>query len=287
MLGDGAAYESAAGRDKRLRARTAFVNLRTHLEAGATTMRDLGSHLDFLAWSPADPMVVPRVLRYGPPITAHRGHMHHFGGDVTDIDVAHERGALATTHALSREAIRRAVEAGTDGIEHLAFLTEDGRGEFDPELADLAVGHGVTFGSTLAVNNRYTQRAAAGELDPFDLGGQADRTAYYVHNAARLRERGARIVTASDAGWKHTHFSDLANELRLLTMAGYTPAETLHRATGLSADHLRLAAQIGYLAPGRHADLAVFDGDPTTDVSATARVRAVFREGEPVHARFA
>lgn len=331
MPGDGSSYEPAANRAAERRFRTAFVNLRTHLEAGVTTVRDVGSHLDFLGWSPADRLVVPRLMRYGPPITNPGGHMHLFGGEsataaeakenatrnmregadgikvaasgggtigtvphaatieqdliAAAAAVAHEWNALATTHALSKESMRRAIEAGTNGIEHLGFLTPEGHSEFDPELADLAASRGVTFGSTLGCNNRYTARAAAGELDPWEVEGQAERTAYYIRNAARMREHGGNIVAASDAGWKYTHFGDFANELRLLTLAEYTPVEVLRLATGANADYLNLADRIGYLRAGLDADLAVFDGDPTTDITAAARVRAVYREGERVHTR--
>ena len=40
--------------------------------------------------------------------------------------------------------------------------------------------------------------------------------------------------------------------------------------------------EIGVIAPGRIADLAVFDGDPTVDVSAFSRVVAVFQSGQRV-----
>lgn len=332
MPGDGTSYEPAASQVAERRFRTAFVNLRTHLEAGVTTVRDVGSHLDFLAWAPADWLVLPRLMRYGPPITSTGGHMHLFGGEsataaeakenatrnmragadgikvaasgggtlgtvphAATIDqeliaaaaaVAHEWNALATTHALSKNSMRRAIEAGTDGIEHLGFLTESGQSEFDLELAGFAVQRGVTFGSTLGCNNRYTARAAAGELDAWEVEEQAERTTYYIRNAARMRALGANIVAASDAGWKYTHFGDFANELRLLTLAEYTPPEVLRLATGANADYLGLADSVGYLRPGLLADLAVFDGDPTTDITAAAHVRAVYRDGERVYARF-
>ena len=40
--------------------------------------------------------------------------------------------------------------------------------------------------------------------------------------------------------------------------------------------------EIGVIAPGRIADLAAFDGDPTVDISAFSRVVAVFQAGQCV-----
>ena len=43
-----------------------------------------------------------------------------------------------------------------------------------------------------------------------------------------------------------------------------------------------MGGEIGAIAPGRVADLAAFDGDPTVDVSAFSRVVAVFQGGQKV-----
>ena len=53
-------------------------------------------------------------------------------------------------------------------------------------------------------------------------------------------------------------------------------------ATSTSAEHLDLPDR-GVIAPGRRADLLVVDGDPTEDINALQRVRAVVLAGEVVH----
>jgi imidazolonepropionase-like amidohydrolase len=328
MPGDGSAYEPAVNREADVRFAVAAENLRKHIAAGVTTVRDLGSHPDFLDWLPADPGELPRHLRYGVPVTGVRGHMHLFGGGAADaeqagkvarrnielgadgikiaatgggtsgtvpheetlteeqiraaVSVAHEHGLLSTTHALSNESIRRAVLAGSDGIEHLAFLTADGSSDFDARLAELAIEHGTTFGSTLGCNFHYIRDAEAGQLSAHELDEQRERTSYYISNAGRLRTMGARVAPASDAGWKHTAFGDFATELHLLVLAGYQPVEVLRMATGGNAEYLRLAHEVGFVREGHIADLAVFDGDPTQDIEATRAVRAVYRAGRRV-----
>ncbi|GLY69887.1 Xaa-Pro dipeptidase [Amycolatopsis taiwanensis] len=333
LPGDGTTYEPAANRDATARFAVAVDNLRKHLAAGVTTVRDLGSHADFLGWSPAHAGDLPRVIRYGRPVTGVRGHMHPFGGGAHDaaeaaaiargnielgaggvkivatgggtkgtvphqetltqdqiaaaVSVAHEHGLLATTHALSSEAIRRAVLAGSDGIEHIAFLTPDGASVFDESLAELAIARGTTFGSTLGCNFHYVELAEAGEVPGDELDEQRERTGYYIDNASRVRTMGGRIAPSSDAGWKHTAFGDFATELSLLVLAGYRPIEILRMATSGNAGYLRLAGEIGFVRPGRLADLAVFDGDPTEDIAATRAVRATYRAGRRVTSRAA
>jgi imidazolonepropionase-like amidohydrolase len=333
MPGDGTGYEPAAERAWAQRLTTAYINLRTHLEGGVTTVRDLGSHLDFLAWAPNEKLMLPRLLRYGPPITAPKGHMYHFGGEVgrpeesaalvvrnlragadgikvvasggttlgaapahevaletailrAAANAAHDHGRLITAHSLSTESIRRATEAGTDGIEHLGFLAPDGQSLFDPEVADMAIAKKIVFGSTIGCNNRYSDRAARGELDPYELEEQREKTAYYVKNASRMRERGARIIAASDSGWKHTYFGDLTNELVLLQEAGYSSAEVLSMATGASAEALGIAHEVGSITTGLLADIVVYRGGLADDVARTSEVTAVYREGVRAYVKF-
>jgi len=195
------------------------------------------------------------------------------------VDTAHARDRRATTHAMSNTSIRRAIEAGTDGIEHLAFLAPDGTSRFDADLAELAVDRRVVFGSTLGVNHAYIAAAERGDLDPYELDAQRERTASYVRNTALLRAAGALIVPASDSGWKLTAFGGFATELRLLADAGYPPAEVLHLATGFAASYVGIADHTGRLTPGLTADVAVFGGDPLSDITRVGEVRAVYRAG--------
>lgn len=325
MPGDGTAYEPAARAGARARLERAHANLRAHLAAGVTTVRDLGAHADLLDWVPEDAPTLPRLLRSGPPITATGGHMGLFGGEVANaaeaaelarrnlaagadvikivasgggtvgtvphhasldaaiiaaaVDTAHDHRRRATTHAMANTSIRRAIEAGTDGIEHLAFLAPDGTSRYDAGVAELAVARRVVFGSTLGVNHAYIAAAQRGELDPYELDAQRERTAAYVRNAALLRRAGALIVPASDSGWKLTRFGGFATELRLLADAGYRPTEVLHLATAFAAAYAGVRDHTGHLSRGLAADIAVFDGDPLRDVTRLADVRAVYRAG--------
>ena len=328
MPGDGTAYEPAARASAAARLERAHANLRAHLAAGVTTVRDLGAHADLLAWTPGDAATLPRLLRSGPPITATGGHMGLFGGEVANaaeaaglarrnlaagadvikivasgggtvgtvphhasldraiiaaaVETAHGHRRRATTHAMANTSIRRAIEAGTDGIEHLAFLAPDGTGGHDADLADLAelaVSRRVVFGSTLGVNHAYIAAAERGELDPYELAAQRERTASYVRNAALLRAAGALIVPASDSGWKLTRFGGFATELRLLADAGYRPPDVLHLATAFAAAYVGVRDRTGHLSRGMAADMAVFGGDPLRDIGRLADVRAVYRDG--------
>jgi imidazolonepropionase-like amidohydrolase len=106
MPGDGRPIEEVASAPFETRIAVATANLRAHLADGVTTVRDLGSHLDYLTWSPG-PGPMPRVLRYGMPITAEYGHMHLFGG------------ALDTARTVT-DVARANLGAGADGLKLVA-----------------------------------------------------------------------------------------------------------------------------------------------------------------------
>ncbi|TQC44325.1 hypothetical protein EEB14_38100 [Rhodococcus sp. WS4] len=328
LPGDGTPPDDAAARDVTDRHATAAVNLAAHLAAGVTTVRDLGSHEDFLGFEP-DPSASPRLLRVGPPITESKGHMHFFGGgsgssaDAVDrmnrslalgafgvkivgsgggtvgtvphettltedfvaavVEAAHRRDRVVTTHALSGEGVRRAITAGSDGVEHLAFMEEDGSSVAAPpaDILEMAREAGTAFGSTLGVNYRYIDLAERGVLDPYELEEQKLKTADYLRGAGQVHAAGVRIVTGSDAGWKLTAFGDFALEPELLVQAGFSEVDALNAATAAPADYLKLR-DLGVLAPRARADLLVVTGDPTTTISDLRNVAAVYLDGVQV-----
>ncbi len=70
-------------------------------------------------------------------------------------------------------------------------------------------------------------------------------------------------------------------ELALLVAAGFTPLEAIGAATHQAARLLR-ADSLGWLAPGKVADLVVLDRDPTADISATRNIAWVMTRGRIV-----
>jgi imidazolonepropionase-like amidohydrolase len=96
----------------------------------------------------------------------------------------------------------------------------------------------------------------------------------------RAASEGARVVMGGhtdvpfagrgEAPWR---------ELELLVDSGFTPLEALTAATGTAAAFLYRADTFGTLTPGRQADIVVFGGDPTRDISAVRTVERVMVSG--------
>ncbi|MBX3745292.1 MAG: amidohydrolase family protein [Verrucomicrobiae bacterium] len=219
------------------------------------------------------------------------------------MDAARAMSLATTAHVDSDLHARLAIRLGVRGIEH---VPPDLSAETIAELAE----RGVTLTPTLAASEGLA-RAIRGEavtdsdvrrwVDPrvvvsltspgswvTRVGASAEAVAYYTRRHERTLEAirravagGVPILAGSDAGNPGAfHGLGLLRELELLVdAAGMTPAEALISATGAAARRLG-STDVGRIAPGAFADLVVLDGDPSVDIRALRRVRAVYFRGE-------
>lgn len=221
---------------------------------------------------------------------------------------ARRRGRLAVAHVTRAADAEMALRAGVDGLVHV--WTDSGA---VPAVSTLAAARGafvvptlVTFlqrntageeGRVLAADARVDARLAdffrAGIRDAPWVRGYPDslvrarredapRFRRQLYGAvADLRRAGVRILAGTDAQNFGISPAFLHRELELLVSAGLTPVEALAAATSAPADAFRLADR-GRIRPGLRADLVLVEGDPTTDVTATRGIVAVWKEGVPL-----
>ena len=149
------------------------------------------------------------------------------------VRLAHDAGRPVAAHCHATDAMRLAVDAGVDRIEHGSFLDRDGRVRFDAGLAAEMAARGIGVGATAIGAVRTAERLRRGEApaNPGDVHA-LERLEARRSNIARWLEAGVRIVPGSDAGVAHTHHDALLDELALYVEAGLTEAE----ARALAAD---------------------------------------------------
>ncbi|MFM2145433.1 MAG: hypothetical protein RL732_269, partial [Bacteroidota bacterium] len=68
-------------------------------------------------------------------------------------------------------------------------------------------------------------------------------------------------------------------EMELMVEYGMNPLDVLKAATSVNAHALHLDDQIGALKPGMKADIAIFSGNPATQISDVRKVLFVMKEG--------
>ncbi|WP_244328598.1 amidohydrolase family protein [Streptomyces marokkonensis] len=289
------------------------------LSTGVTTVRDLGDRnglvTEFRDAVGAGRLPGPRVLAAGTPLTAPGGHCWFLGGEVSGEDAVRalvrrnvERGAdlvkvMATgggitkggppiwapqftagelravveeaaraglpvaAHAHGTEGIVAAVAAGVSTIEHCTWVDRDGFRLLDDVVDEIAA------------RDIRVCPAASPDWRGFAERCGAERAAEMFGGIRRMRERGVRLLTGTDAGVSRAVFDDFVSSLEFFAHLGCTPAEIVDLATCQTAEAIGLRGVTGRLLPGLRADLLVVGGDPLTDLQALRRVRLVMADG--------
>jgi imidazolonepropionase-like amidohydrolase len=315
------------------------VNARRTLEAGFTSVRDVGS-LPFLAVDLRNSINEglipgPRIVASGPAITITGGHgdlnnfspqtrvsmfpeerdfaiadgvdqVRHvvraqvkYGVDVIKIlasggvlskgdspgapqftfeelkaaaDEAHMAGRKIAAHAHGTQAIKNAILAGIDSIEHASLIDDEGirlakdRGVYlvmDIYNDDYILGKAVEFG--LPKENVEKEK----------MVGRVQR-----ENFQKAVKAGAKMAFGTDAG-VYPH-GDNARQFFYMVKFGMTPAQAIRAATSSAADLIGRAKDVGTIEPGKFADLIAVTGDPLQDVRALEHVGFVMKGGEVV-----
>lgn len=210
------------------------------------------------------------------------------------VAAAHDAGVRAAVHVHTSAATEVAAAAGADMLAHVPWqpmdqgLVDRLRRQDMAVVATLAVAGSVACtgdAAALADDPRITPHLPSGRRSNLTtsrsgcLTGALDRA---VANVAMLHRAGVPVLAGTDAANPGTTFgASLHEELDLLVRAGLTPVQALAAATALPASRFGLADR-GRIAAGARADLVLVDGDPTTEITATRDIVAVWKNGFPV-----
>lgn len=186
-------------------------------------------------------------------------------------------GLRSVVHAHSAEAASRSARAGCTQVEHGVFADEATRA--------LLVARGTFFDPQcgLVFHNYLDHKPWFEGIGNYNAAGFAA-----MEQAIPLAEKGIglasrtpqlKLVFGTDAV-AGAHGRN-AEELVCRVRRGGQPAmDAIVSATSRAAESLNLAKDIGRVAVGYAADLIATDGDPSTEIEATQRVRFVMRGGQ-------
>jgi imidazolonepropionase-like amidohydrolase len=186
------------------------------------------------------------------------------------VDEAHRLRKKVAAHCHGDHAAREAIEAGVDSIEHGSFLTEG-------TLA-LMKQRGTYLVPTLLAGDWI-----GGKIDKFPPEIAAKAKAALAARSEMFRTAvrlGVKIGFGTDSAVSPHGIN--AREFALMTGLGMPPIAALRSATSVDAELLGIAAKVGTLEPGKLADIIAMPGDPTVDITATARVSFVMKEGKTI-----
>jgi len=199
------------------------------------------------------------------------------------VAAAKDYGFAVAAHAHGAEAIRRAVIAGVDSIEHGTFM--------DAADMQLMKQHHTWYVPTIIAGDYVAQKAKVPGYYPPQVAAKAMQVGPRImQTAGNAWRAGVPIAFGTDAG-VYPHGQN-AHEFELMVQAGMPASFALQAATKNAAQLLRMDKDIGSIAAGKYADIVAVPGDPTADIALMKQVGFVMkggtvykRDGQPVAER--
>ena len=193
---------------------------------------------------------------------------------------AHRLGKHVAAHVHPTVAIRSAVEAGIDSLEHCSWMSPGGI-SVDQGLLEEIINKGITISLGFPAS---WYRVPLDEIqDVMDRDGREAMLQPRYRTIREMYDSDARVVASSDAGSTATRIDEFALLLEFLVNRLEIPAErVITSATSLAAEAIGLGKDTGSLEPGKKADIILIDGDPLSDITALQRVDTVIKDGRVV-----
>ncbi len=196
----------------------------------------------------------------------------------TIVEEAHRMNRRVAAHAMEDAAVRMAVEAGVDSVEHAYDVS-------DEVLKLMAQKHIVlvpTDGPLESYNMSDKGTSEQREQRKKTLMSQVEKNR---DRLSRALKAGVQVAFGSDV---YYHFPGMTRgQICLLTFRAYvdsgmSPLESIRAATINAAELLRFPQLIGAIKPGAYADIIAVPGDPLSDIKALDNTVFVMRGGKVI-----
>ena len=186
----------------------------------------------------------------------------------TIVEVTASSGRPVVAHAATAEAMKRAILAGVETIEHGDGATR--------ETYKLMREHSVALCPTLAAGDAISQYGGWNKgVDPEPLRIAAKRKSF-----REALDAGVTICFGGDVG-VYPH-GDNVRELEMMVDYGMDAVDVLRSATSVNADIFHIGDKVGRIREGALADIIVVQGNPIADISALRSIEVVIKDGDIV-----
>ncbi|MBV8346783.1 MAG: amidohydrolase family protein [Mycolicibacterium sp.] len=199
-------------------------------------------------------------------LTGSAGAQHYSDEELRAIvDEAHRRGLRVAAHTHGADAVRHAVAAGIDCIEH-GFLMDDD-----------AIAALVEHGTFLVPTTRLADAMDVSKAPPELQAKAAEMFPKARTSVKAAYDAGVKIAVGTDA--PAIPHGKNADELVALVDRGMPPLAVLRAATVTAAELIDVTDR-GRLADGLLADVIAVPGDPLQDIGVTQKVSFVMKGGK-------
>jgi imidazolonepropionase-like amidohydrolase len=185
------------------------------------------------------------------------------------ITESHRLGRKVATHAHSAMAIKDAVRAGVDSIEHGIFLDQEG--------IALMKEHGTFLVPTSYPLFWFEEHALSMHMPPWVMEKAAIIIPAAKKNMAVAFKSGVRVALGTDAG-VYPHGQN-GGEFWSMVELGLTPVQALQAGTMNAAELMGWADRVGVIRKDMLADIVAVEGNPISDVRLLQHVQFVMKDG--------
>lgn len=185
------------------------------------------------------------------------------------IAESHRLGRKVATHAHSALAIKDAVRAGVDSIEHGIFLDQEG--------ITLMKEHGTFLVPTSYPLFWFEEHAPSMHMPSWVMEKAAIIIPAAKKNMAVAFRSGVRVALGTDAG-VYPHGQN-GGEFWSMVELGLTPVQALQAGTMNAAELMGWKDRVGIVRKGMLADIVAVKGNPLQDVRLLEHVQFVMKDG--------
>lgn len=186
------------------------------------------------------------------------------------VDEAARYKSYVTAHAHGAEGIKIALNAGVRSIEHASLIDDEAIALAKKKSAWLVMDvYNGDFIDEMGKAEHWPEEIMRKNYETTDAQRQGFRKAVAA---------GAKIAYGTDAG-VFPHGLN-ARQFKYMVRHGMTPMQAIQSATTNAAALMGKSAEVGVIAPGRHADMVAVAADPLADISALERIDHVMKGGK-------
>ena len=254
-------------------------NARVTLEAGFTTVRDVGVYrvLNDVALRDAihrGDVIGPRIVLSSGAVLTHGSNPNSQEFTLEElqaaVDEASHFGLRVEAHAHSASGIKNAIRAGVASVEHATMIDDEG--------IALAKQHGTYLDMDIYDEECIQEDGRKGKMPKDFLEHDRELGQIQRDNFRKAVQAGLKMSFGTDAGV--CAYGQNAKPFAWMVKYRMTSMQAIQSATSSAADLLGRGDELGSIKPGKYADVIAVSGDPLENVSLLANVQFVMKDAK-------
>lgn len=199
------------------------------------------------------------------------------------VEEAHREHLKVAVHAVDKNSIQTAIDAGADSIEHGNEVTDHQLKQMRDKNIFLDLTPTSYGGFFLKIMEPSIVLSAETRSSRLTSGARRDKQ--YQDLVQRVLKSGVSFAAGSDMCWFYpgrTRGQASVATFVNLRDAGMSPLDVLRAITINAAEMLGWQDRIGVIEPGKLADLVAVAGDPVADITQLEHIFFVMKGGQVV-----